>query len=258
MAAVFVVLHHAYRLLWVGTELPELASRNVVPWWITSPLGVLDFGRQAVLLFFILSGFCIHYRQAVQLAVVMPGRPVRMPDWYGFARRRITRLYPTLILALAFTALVDHIGMAVNPALYASGTGWPAEVRLWLTVAPYGFVVLLANIAMQAGLSAPWLGTNSPLWSLAYEFWFYVSYPTIFWLSSRYGPGRMFRCILVVSLIGSLVFGVAGGWLARVSAYWFLWCGGGFGGRGIRGPGAIERDSMARPGICTHAAWGGR
>jgi hypothetical protein len=39
----------------------------------------LRYSRQAVLLFFLISGFCVHYRQARELAVVRAPGALRSP-----------------------------------------------------------------------------------------------------------------------------------------------------------------------------------
>jgi peptidoglycan/LPS O-acetylase OafA/YrhL len=68
LAALFVVLHHAYGLLWSLAPIDGAAFGAATPAWALTLTNPLRFGRLAVMLFFILSGFCIHYRQAVQLA----------------------------------------------------------------------------------------------------------------------------------------------------------------------------------------------
>jgi hypothetical protein len=83
LAALYVVLHHAYGLLWVGDYAPALAAAGELPTWAAAIGGMFRFGRQAVLLFFVLSGFCIHYRQARVLPYVN-GTPMALPhDRHG-------------------------------------------------------------------------------------------------------------------------------------------------------------------------------
>src|SRR5437016_614353 len=66
MAALYVVLHHAQWLLW--GPLLSASGTTVVDRLIVAVTRTLSFGHQAVLVFFLISGFCIHYKQARQLA----------------------------------------------------------------------------------------------------------------------------------------------------------------------------------------------
>jgi peptidoglycan/LPS O-acetylase OafA/YrhL len=90
-AALYVMIGHAVWLLWVGYH-PYLATGGHRALAYASEL--TRFGHQAVLLFFLLSGFCIHYRQARKRALTR----IRAEDTLGglhvgdFALRRVTTL----------------------------------------------------------------------------------------------------------------------------------------------------------------------
>ncbi|HEU5318472.1 MAG TPA: acyltransferase family protein, partial [Chloroflexota bacterium] len=166
LAALFVVLHHACSLLWRGEALDAAIQAGAVPGWALALLNPLDFVRVPVMLFFILSGFCIHYRQATSLAAWDRVSPVPVPSWSAFAWRRLIRLYPVLLFALALTLALDAVGRTANPALYANGLGWSPKVRQGLHISEPTLDVLLANLLMQAEIVRPHLGSNGPLWSL--------------------------------------------------------------------------------------------
>src|SRR5258708_1344103 len=57
----------------------------------------LDFGELGVSLFIVISGFCIHLGVAKRMG---RGEGVRA-DWGGFWRRRVHRLYPPYLAAIA-------------------------------------------------------------------------------------------------------------------------------------------------------------
>jgi len=65
------------------------------------------YGRTGVMVFFVLSGFVI--------AWVTETRE-RSIDEYALSR--VARLYSVIVPAFILTAVVDHVGMAINPALY--------------------------------------------------------------------------------------------------------------------------------------------
>jgi peptidoglycan/LPS O-acetylase OafA/YrhL len=112
-----------------------------------------NFGHEMVVIFFVLSGFVFAYAA---------GR--KGDTWRMFASDRLSRLYSVVIPALLLTALLDHVGQHFSPGTYAS------EVRS----DHYGVRMLLAAVYLnQSWAFAIKAGSNSPLWSLAYEFWYY-------------------------------------------------------------------------------------
>lgn len=227
LAALFVVLHHGFQFLWSGPDLTAALEGGSLPAWVAVALNPLRFGRQAVMLFFILSGFCIHYRQALSLAQAGRGVPPPAPSWRTFAFRRLRRLYPTLLFALSLTVVVDSLGATLNPTLYADPHAWPEQIQSGLNIAPITAGVVVANLLMQADVWQPHLGSNGPLWSLAYEFWFYVLYPVVYWLSARFGHGRMLRTLIAAAAIGLLLASWSPSplawWIGKLAVYWGVW-----------------------------------
>jgi len=71
-----------------------------------------DYGRTAVIVFFVLSGFVI--------AWVSDTRE-RTLEEYGLSR--IARLYSVIIPAFILTAVLDWLGKEIDPGLYARGWG---------------------------------------------------------------------------------------------------------------------------------------
>jgi peptidoglycan/LPS O-acetylase OafA/YrhL len=58
--------------------------------------GAFDFGHQAVILFFVLSGFCIHYRQAQVLLATATGAKPFSFDARSYIWRRLYRIAPPI------------------------------------------------------------------------------------------------------------------------------------------------------------------
>jgi hypothetical protein len=85
---------------------------------------------------------------------------------------------------------------------------------------------------MQTGVLAPVPGSNGALWTLGFEFWFYLLYPALLFLSLRLGPGPMMVAVAGVSLAAFQLRKVAGleheaawGLLTAVGC-WLVWaCG---------------------------------
>src|SRR5258708_6822652 len=95
LAALYVVLHHANQLLWTGDG-PLVLDRAQGIGFLAERVAVqaFRFGPQAVLLFFLISGFCIHLRQARRLTDGSHTRLATLFDVRDYSWRRIRRLYP--------------------------------------------------------------------------------------------------------------------------------------------------------------------
>lgn len=132
------------------------------------------FGHQAVIVFFVLSGFFIG------TSVIATTRDGTW-SWQRFALRRFTRLYVVLLPALALTAAWDALGLSLfgMKGIYIGQINAPLlalpDLRTTFTVP-----TLLGNVAFLQELFVPPFGSNTPLWSLSYEFWAYLAFPLLF------------------------------------------------------------------------------
>lgn len=137
------------------------------------------FGQEAVMLFFLLSGFVIFYSTEIH----------RDKTFRSYFVRRWRRIYPTFFLALtlAFLAAGHHVIWKVS-----------------------FFRELLGNLFMfqdeQSLKPGVFIGTfqgNSPLWSLSYEWWFYMMFYPIW---SFVAPARQFILVASLSVFGLVTF----------------------------------------------------
>ena len=168
-AAIYVMLGHIVQLYQPYVFFPGLE-------FVIKTL--FGYGHQAVILFFIMSGFSIHYSSSK----------------YNFSdRRQITdylfkrfrRIYPLFLMALIISFVVLYI------------TQTPSDwVRNSLSF------VFLTDISK--GCIADPIPTNFPIWSLSYEVIYYLLYPLILWLKDKIGLKR----VLIISIIISLIAGV--------------------------------------------------
>ncbi len=128
-------------------------------------------GHQAVMVFFVLSGYFVG---GSVLRGLMSGRF----SWCDYAMARLSRLWVVLIPALLLTLGFDLLGRHWHPSAYTGGfygqfssgpsTDHPVD---------NGFGTLLGNLGFLQTLAVPVYGSNGPLWSLAYEFWYYLLFP---------------------------------------------------------------------------------
>ncbi|MEV5040312.1 acyltransferase family protein [Microbacterium sp. LMI1x-1-1.1] len=180
-AAVYVVLHHAIH--------------------VGGPVGVLfSFGQEAVLVFFLLSGFVIFANERDRS--VRPG---------GYFLRRLRRIYPPMVFA-----------MLVSTALWAVGliTATPTLTSAIGTL----FAVQDISFLKPGVITDPYLG-NSPLWSLSYEIAFYAAFPLvmIMWRRSERAARIVVPAVAIVAY-GSYL--AAPNHFSLVAAYFLMWWAG--------------------------------
>lgn len=161
LAALAVVMSHARTVLFVDYD---LAPHNL----LTKILyGFTAVGKEAVTVFFVLSGFWVG---GAALRKVQQGR-FRWPDYLG---DRIIRLWLVLIPGLLLTVLLDATGMH----FFGHSPVYVGDARYGGVIGPNGFDHDISLIPMNAlflqGLFVKPYGSDGPLWSIGYEFWMYV------------------------------------------------------------------------------------
>lgn len=182
LAALYVCFSHACYLLAAGYQdglLARPSDYSAIDRMVFYVFSLFRFGNEGVMFFFVLSGFVIHlkYAQKVQRDRSAPF------EWKQYVWRRARRLYPPLLLAIGLTFLLDRVGMSLGFPIYF---GRSDSLVINATVHPdHSWTTLLGNLAFLMDCYVPAWGTNGPLWSLHYEWWFYMLYPLFFWISRR-------------------------------------------------------------------------
>ena len=119
------------------------------------------FGHEAVVVFFVLSGFVIAF-----------AAETREKTPKSYLTSRLTRIYSVAVPCLLATLLFDRIGLAMVPQLYQGlVTDGSALVRLAL-----GSLFLNESWTVSAQMFS-----NTPYWSIAYEFWYYLIFAGLFY-----------------------------------------------------------------------------
>lgn len=135
LAALYVVLHHTVPKFYDGYG-----------------SYLFKFGQEAVIIFFLLSGFVIHINEKS-----------RAHNIIAYILRRLLRLYPTFLAALFVSFLV-----AFSNGVLSDKFSLP-ELACNL------FMLQDREQLVPGTVCSPFLG-NTPLWSLSYEFAFYAIY----------------------------------------------------------------------------------
>lgn len=181
LAAVYVVVHHAHLL----------ENRG---------LGrLLYFGQEAVILFFLLSGFVIAYSSHFRRPTIV--------QYIGTRARRILPIY------------LAAIGISVASA-YALG----APLRMDQIAA---HLIMLQDVSsLKPGVWFSTFWNNSPTWSLAYEWWFYILFIPL----GLQPLGRRLlnirtsrRLAFLISVIGFVTYQARPNQISLYLGYFFIW-----------------------------------
>jgi len=216
LAAFYVLVGHAKWLLWEGyTEgyknHPELYSfiDKIQVFGFAS----FAFGHQAVMLFFVLSGFVIHYSSYNQS---LKSGEFSILTYLG---KRIKRIYPPFLFAILLTFVLDMVGMNLGYNIYFGTTNfWLMNKNI---ISDLSVETLLGNLGMLQTLVTPVWGTNGPLWSLMYEWWFYILYIPVFFINKK--QPVITALIIGLIFIASLYIPVEIYKWVTVINYFFAW-----------------------------------
>jgi peptidoglycan/LPS O-acetylase OafA/YrhL len=211
LAALYIVVHHARIDLWQGTHAALAAGGFAALFaYATVPL---KYGAEVVLLFFLLSGFVIHLRQARSLS------RGETPSFraLSFFRRRATRLLPPLLFALVFTAALDAAGSWASASEYAA---YPAGHVFAGGRTAFAFAM---NALFLQGFAAPPFGSNSPLRSLSYEAIFYALYPLFLLARVRFGARAAFGATFAAAAAGSALHVASPAIAWTILPYFAVW-----------------------------------
>jgi peptidoglycan/LPS O-acetylase OafA/YrhL len=153
--------------------------------WIKPYLTPLACGDLGVAVFFVVSGFCIHWPAA------RAGNDFQFRLGH-YCKRRFWRLYPTHLVAVIGSILIAHW---LWWWIQSSGLGNCVKVP-WSAFIAHFFM-------LQAQIPSCSLYTycyNPNLWSLETEFQLYACYIVLLPIGRRIGWGRLLLCCLAISL----------------------------------------------------------
>lgn len=207
LSAVMVALSHA-RPFVMNDYGPHAAS----------PLGLIFYavaglGHAAVIIFFVLSGFLIS-------GSVTRSLERGTWSWRNYLVARVGRLHAVAIPCLALTFLIDSVTMRATGSSFYQGLlgsyhSGPMADGVHLDAATF-----LANVAFLQTIVSPVFGSNGPLWSLAYEFWYYLLFPMTMVVATRYSSRRYHLELILAGAIAAVGI-AAGSNLLTLYAAWY-------------------------------------
>lgn len=153
------------------------------------------FGRNGVILFFVLSGYVISWCAQE-----------KEPRLTNFIVNRFARIYsvaiPGIILGVVVAILVS----------------WPHIVLPYQISKPWIYLPLYLSFTGEFWTLSETPPVNFPFWSLDYEVWYYVIFGAWFYLSGRL---RWLASSLMMVLVGPYILSMFPLWVAGSMLYFF-------------------------------------
>ncbi len=153
------------------------------------------------MLFFVISGFVVYYSTAKH------GDHAFGP----YFARRVRRIFPIFLIALVLSCVTGRLLGRANAGAFS-------------------FLQLLGNVFMlqdfDGGKPGVWVSPfngNLALWSLSYEWWFYMLFFPIY----RFVPAKLqIHVVAALSLLGFITFSILHNQVSLFLMYFVLWWSG--------------------------------
>ena len=155
-----------------------------------------SYGHEAVIVFFILSGFVIAY--------ITHTKENTFKEYWA---SRLSRIYSIAIPAIILSPLLDWAGHAIAAQYYVGKT--THDLGLFRALTSFLFANEIWNISIT-------LYSNVPYWSLCYEMWYYMMFAIVMFMK---GPLRTVTFVAVCLLLGPKILILAPIWWLGVYLY---------------------------------------
>jgi peptidoglycan/LPS O-acetylase OafA/YrhL len=192
ISAILVVMEHLSSRLFVGYGYLEKPS------WLIKLIYLLNFlGNPSVIVFFVLSGLFIS--RSVLKAVYE-----NKWSWKAYLINRLSRLFVVLIPALLLTFILDII--AVNYF------GYKGYQNVFNNLKDF-----IGNLLFLQNIFVGFYGSNAPLWSLSYEFWYYMLFPLVVGLMLN--KQSKIKKLIYLSLVFIIISTIG----IKMNSYFSIW-----------------------------------
>jgi peptidoglycan/LPS O-acetylase OafA/YrhL len=189
LAAVEVAAAHLRALMYPG--LRSIADPSL---WFQGFAFFTGFAHQAVLVFFVISGWLVGGSLMNKLG--------QRHMLVNYAIDRVTRLWTVLIPTFLLTLLFAVYTNTVSP----NGINYSAANE-------YSAVTFVGNLVGLQRIALPDFGGNFALWSLSNETWYYVLFPLLALLGTARGIAARGGCLAAVVLLAA--------WLPTIMILYF-------------------------------------
>ncbi|MDV1146441.1 acyltransferase [Klebsiella pneumoniae] len=122
---------------------------------------ISGLGTEAVVVFFVLSGYVIAYVSSN-----------KENNYIAFFKARAIRIYSVLVPAVLITLIFDHIGLKYNPSYYFSHSNFHYDYSI--------FTFIKLNFFLGEGFNQHLVfGSNEPIWSIGFECIYYILFGSL-------------------------------------------------------------------------------
>jgi peptidoglycan/LPS O-acetylase OafA/YrhL len=207
----------ALAVLYTHTRVLFIASVDMAE----DSIGVLDralyiassYGHTAVMVFFVLSGLLV---SSSIRGAILRGRW----SWFAYFVNRWSRLSVVLIPALLLTLFWDSLPGWIGLLAIDTNQDTAAAIISRQTLESHTSLKILASNALYLQtIWVPPLGSNTALWSLANEFWYYLIFPC-FALAVAARSGASLAARVAYLVLGACLLLFVG---PEIAAYMSLW-----------------------------------
>lgn len=214
IAAFLVVIAHIRHLILVDYK--DVVHKTTL---VKGVYFITGLGHEAVVIFFVISGFLVGGGTLIKWQD-------KGPNPIAYACARFSRIYTVLIPALLAGFGLDWVGLHWFNAseLYTNAAQYNMSVHPAIS-SDMTISTLVGNFFMMQHILVGTLGSNAPLWSLAYEWWYYCLFGLFAAAFTGAGNKRFFLAligILIAMVLPPklLLWGMV--WLLGVLAYSWL------------------------------------
>lgn len=201
IAAIMVIFQH----LW---EMSYPSDDRLRPWWFFCA------GHEAVILFFVLSGFVLSHQL----------RLFRFEHYHQFVFKRVMRIYPAYYAALIFSGI-----MLVVVNRYFAGTLNNFNLQQWFYIWSQTTFDKTLWLGSATLITHEGSSLNVAVWSLYFEMWLSLAFPLLLWLLFR--APKLLRITVLLLLFFSSVYLWASGrfiddqWQSLLYYAWYFMLG---------------------------------
>lgn len=209
-AALLVMVSHFRLWFYVPYDQLRLQKALVVTcfYWATSG----EIAHECVMVFFVLSGYLVG-------GSVLRAMDENKWSWKDYLLRRGARLYTVLFPALILTFVLDNI-CTYFPHYHET----LRAIDKLSSIKSDGLSAFIGNLVFLQGILVQPYGSNGALWSLSYEFWYYLAFPCFALMLLRKSSitTRLLAAVglaLILFLVGETIaiYGLV--WLMGVAVY---------------------------------------
>ncbi len=207
VAAILVLFGHLRNIFFVDYH--EILHSNFL---VSAIYFLTSLGHQSVVVFFVLSGFLISSN------VLNMVRSEKW-TWGKYLVNRSARLLIVLVPALVLCAALDGIGISIfgTKSIYG-GESLGASSVDFRAIDRSNIHTFIGNALFLQGIAVKSFGSDSPLWSLSYEFWYYLLFPLLL-LSFYPSQKTVFSRIKTLIMAGLIAYGIG----SEILSYFSIW-----------------------------------